>query len=493
MESAHGDLMSAVKVVENEIQNVFTAPFKELVAGMSQVIMVHGPATVAMAGLQSASLIHEGITKVAGDDGIMIDKKYVIRQIEEVGDSISSVYQGYKLDKKEGTVNLLDPGAEKLAASRDQLAKAMGEFSDLLRSKSLAEVKSTFKAYIGKWTKTCLPEFGEARWVQSRSPKLKLVETGATLRRNSAVYRYNTCLAMLARCRQEIEAQRVTRLNLGRIQLSDEAVNYPAIAHFMQTLYRDVKLMAQRWLYNAQRAYNFEALNSKDIVGPALRGSDSTGNDLVRTNAITLRSAQGKLMDAFYNEPMIAAGERQPFNQLQYKLEEDRVKAFKATDKSGIRSYELQLGPSELAEEGDSATVGESPLAPVFAAMVDVRLTKVRLFLEDAYTTSGVLRVTLTHVGDEVIYDKYQKAIQFHHEPLNVGFHYRIQNNDCKGRGTSDGDIGREDRTGNDRFSLVGPFTSWWVDVRPENNPGLDLSEVKKATLEFEGVYRAVR
>ena len=143
--------------------------------------------------------------------------------------------------------------------------------------------------------------------------------------------------------------------------------------------------------------------------------------------------------------------------------------------------------------EGDSADVGERPLAPVFAAMVNVGLTKVRLFLEDAYTRNGVLRVTLTHAGNEVIYDQHQKAIQFHHERLNVGFHYRIQGNDYKGPGTSDGDIGREDRTGNDRFSLVGPFASWWVDVRPENSPGLDLSKVTKATLEFEGVYRPVR
>jgi hypothetical protein len=87
---------------------------------------------MAMAGLQSVSLIHEEIAKVPGDDGIMVDGKYVIRQIEEVGDSISSVYQVYKLDKKEGTVNLLDPGTKKLAASRNQLAKVMGEFSDLL-------------------------------------------------------------------------------------------------------------------------------------------------------------------------------------------------------------------------------------------------------------------------------------------------------------------------------------------------------------------------
>jgi hypothetical protein len=74
---------------------------------------------MAMAGLQSVSLIHEEIAKVPGDDGIMVDGKYVIRQIEEVGDSISSVYQGYKLDKKEGTVNVMDPGTKKLVASRN--------------------------------------------------------------------------------------------------------------------------------------------------------------------------------------------------------------------------------------------------------------------------------------------------------------------------------------------------------------------------------------
>jgi hypothetical protein len=55
---------------------------------------------MAMAGLQSVSLIHEEITQVSGDDGIMVDKKYVIRRIEEVGDSTSSFYQGYKLDKR---------------------------------------------------------------------------------------------------------------------------------------------------------------------------------------------------------------------------------------------------------------------------------------------------------------------------------------------------------------------------------------------------------
>lgn len=57
------------------------------------------------------------------------------------------------------------------------------------------------------------------------------------------------------------------------------------------------------------------------------------------------------------------------------------------------------------------------------------------------------------------------------------------------GPGTSDGTMGSATE---DDFSLVGPFTTWRIEIRTEDNPGLDLSKITEAYMEFDCQYRAI-
>ena len=120
--------------------------------------------------------------------------------------------------------------------------------------------------------------------------------------------------------------------------------------------------------------------------------------------------------------------------------------------------------------------------------MSDVRLTRVRCFLPGAKTADGLLHITLTHMGDEALVDPRKKQMEFSHSTIPVDFKYQLRSGRYDVAGTRDGIIGKlKDR---EQYSLVGPFTTWQIVINKEYNPGLDLSGVFDAYMEFEGAYR---
>ncbi|GBF64874.1 hypothetical protein TMEN_7590 [Trichophyton mentagrophytes] len=121
-----------------------------------------------------------------------------------------------------------------------------------------------------------------------------------------------------------------------------------------------------------------------------------------------------------------------------------------------------------------------------FGSMVDIRLTKVRFYLDGAKSDSHFLDLTLKHQDKEKILNKQDERFDFVHDPIITKFRYNIDNPRVMGPGTTDGDVGS---VGEDRYARVEPFTQWTFQVTTDNNPGLNLGKVRKAYFMFWFTY----
>jgi hypothetical protein len=119
-----------------------------------------------------------------------------------------------------------------------------------------------------------------------------------------------------------------------------------------------------------------------------------------------------------------------------------------------------------------------------FAGMADVRLTHVRLFLEGAKTTDGVLAIGIEHMGSETVVDMRDETHGFVHNAIDVTFQYEP----ATGKIHSDGIIADAVQ---DTYALPGPFAMWQISVSKVSNDALDLSGVTKAWFEFSGTHRS--
>lgn len=140
--------MEAVKLSGVDLQNHFGVPFEDLVSALGQVVFANGKPSMLL--LQGAGLLHQGYTTLERDDGIKIKKKYVLRRLHSIEGKIKSLNEGYKVLR--GSVNLDDPGTEKLLLTMDELDKLLTEFSGVLGDSNLETVNRRFTVYKGMFT-----------------------------------------------------------------------------------------------------------------------------------------------------------------------------------------------------------------------------------------------------------------------------------------------------------------------------------------------------
>lgn len=461
MTTAHDDVMARVHEVESHIRNLFKIPFDSIVNAMGQILMVRGNPMVA---LQGASILQQAQTTIPDDNNGRINKDYLIHKVHNITGTIDSVNEGYKLSQG-GTINLLDPGADKLQISEKDLNKLLDSYWATLGSAGMEAVKKAFQNYIA-----------------------------ITLQRNAAVQTYNAAVALLAKYSAEDDATDATMHSLSQMEVDNLHPDLPLMTVVMKKLYVDMLLTTQEYLYEAQRAYNFAALDSANILGDVLHDAPVS-----QYNHAVLTAADVALTDAYARFQNRAGMAPQPFHTIRHQLAPAQVDAIKSSKTRGkilkVRLSPPGTGNSKPPDDDDEdapflANLQRGNEATEFAGMADVRITHVRFFLDGAVTTSGFLRSTLIHLGEETLTDQHGRNILFTHDALEVGFKYELKTRSYQGDNTLPGVIGLGSR--DDGYALVGPFATWEIRIDRDPNSGLDLSDVKAAYMEFEGEYRAV-
>jgi len=128
---------------------------------------------------------------------------------------------------------------------------------------------------------------------------------------------------------------------------------------------------------------------------------------------------------------------------------------------------------------------GDLEGASPFAGMANVRVSTARPWVIGATTTSGNLKVNITHTGPETIVDTSNTAFFFTHRSIVGLFEFVIGTKtillDASGFGVI------ESGTDDADFAPPGPFAVWTVTIDPDLNPGLDMSGVTEVDIEFCG------
>jgi hypothetical protein len=245
-------------------------------------------------------------------------------------------------------------------------------------------------------------------------------------------------------------------------------------------MYNDALDNVMQTMYLAQGAYSYAALTTRDPISDSL--GTGTGKGLVQLQTLDLQAALANLEQAYqqdYRE--FQRGEQLPLNKVRYDLPNLQVVLLKTSV-----GRDCLIAPS--ISVSTDPTIGTNP----FADMCNVRLTSVRLFVEGVKLTDpdGILHIDIWHSGSEHIVDETRFPLAFIHDGHRTQFRYRISDKAYGPSvpGTSDGIIGV---VGGDR-ALVGPFTSWKIDLLASMNPGLDLSAITGVWFEFEGFYEAL-
>ncbi|KAK4194356.1 hypothetical protein QBC40DRAFT_319967 [Triangularia verruculosa] len=425
----------------NKSFNLFKMPFSNIIDAVSMVIFCP---KAPMAVAQTAGLLWKAGTNVPDDKGNLVNKTYLVNQINQIEATTDALDEGLKSRDDKPGVDIADPGASKLIAARDDMMNLLKQYTSFLGSNDLADMEKMFDNYIN------------------------LVD-----QRNTAVLHYNACVNLWYTNQQHKAYYTDKRDSLSDTVIKTINPDLPAINIFVQKAYSDAVVAVMEALYHAQRSYRFTALTVASPLSASLQGGPPSAMrhaDLVRASSGILK-AYIDAMDAWGRGPQDFHGVAWPLDEAEWEAVRTAQGAF------------VTIPP---------ATSGLSEAQHPFAGKSNVRVTAVRLFVTGgARTASGFLSAKLTHSGAETIVDAADRQFQFYHNPITREFRYRIAAGEFEPAvdGTVDGDIsgGGVTTDPKDLYALVGPYTTWSIDLG--SNGGLDLSDATGAYLKFYGKF----
>jgi len=343
--------------------------------------------------------------------------------------------EGLKLGTGGATLTIDDPGAAKLLVEEDKLKSLIRQYRDLI--KDMNDVVAAFDAYID-----------------------------LVIKRNNEVMQYNALVVQQLQAQIVVITQQHQAKILNQAKLDEIDPSLPMIAVSVQQSYFHTVDQVLKLLYRAERALTFWTLSQAPSKLNTLRAGGFERRGLSQE----LASTRDNILTAYSDAVERATSLSQKFESIRLDLSHSQL----AELKDNNRTYVTIIA-------ADSATpVWKSP----FANCADVRLERVRLYLEGATTADEVLMVTLTHIGSETMVDTDDLTHLFSHNQVTLKFKY----NYATGAIDTDGDV-RGILAG--EYALPGPFTTWIVEVNDDYNRNLDLSHVSRAWFDFSGWSRS--
>ncbi|TGO69562.1 hypothetical protein BOTNAR_0009g00090 [Botryotinia narcissicola] len=439
MKKMSGDLTTEVGYIKSDIEGHSGVLFSDLLQALGQVFMVQA---MPMAVLQGVGLLNESQSKIPDEMGVEYDKTWLLDNVSNISGKIDSIMKVM------------------LSAKSSEATDYSKQTGHSVKPDHGAEEDAP----------------GLCGYVYFMFPRLLTVPANVVeskdlvLKRNAAIVRYNSCLAVIVKCYTENLAQNKVIENLANVERQTVlTMDSPTMTIAMKKIYVAELQTIQGWLYKAQRAYNFEALDSTNVLGQFFCSVDMSQYTygLVKAAHQFLFQAYNEYLDDY-------TGSRQPFFSLQYILGEDDVRSIKF-DSPDSALLHLSIAPPD-------PEAFNSP----FSNMVDIRLTRVRLFLPNFTTDDGKLQVSLTHLEDETLVDTKNTQITFSLKAYPVNFIYDIATRNP----TLDRVVGNVDDP--KLYALPGPFATWEINIPKNCNPELVFTEIEKPYLEFNGVYRPI-
>ncbi|KPM39263.1 hypothetical protein AK830_g7308 [Neonectria ditissima] len=423
----------------------------------------------SMALIQGIGAGYRGWTKMENLEGVAVNKDYIVDQIDMCAGSISALTEAYKRGSR-GELAVDDASHSKVLATAETMTQLLQDFKKAIPEARHEAVEASLRTYIGLVTK-----------------------------RNDAVIAYNAQVQFLLELQRIVAAAQDEARRLGDAALTLNP-ELPTIYFWLKRLRADAQRdILQRLNYEARAIAFWGPLAIADVVrfGPPapVRGT------------MQLKQYQGELETRF--------------ESCYHALQGDAwahwpgLRNFRKTgtvidiSKDVLAQLATPLGrdTDDSPDEDDVYEAGFT-ITPkshsFFADAANVRLTQVRVWLLGAAVPpnpdegdSHRLKVEITHLGGETVWNTAGDALAFSHEPTTLQFVYdaaifnanKTPSGDPRlvyGLQGLEKDFADGVPKPNDRPPL-GPFADWRIQVRRDTNPGLDMRGVTKVLLEFCG------
>ncbi|VVS94994.1 hypothetical protein [Desulfoluna spongiiphila] len=427
-----------LKTFETKVKDHFDFNFDSFLQNMSMVAFA--PESKFMALTQGAEFLHNSLSKVTDSRGIAVNKDYLVDEIQTVQSSVKGLQEGYEA-LNDGTLKPDDPGGAKLMAEEQQFQTFFNDFKGQFPD-DLKELKKAFDAYVQK--------------VQER---------------NNHILQYNAQVIVALKNHQLIDSLTAEDATYTAKVLSTMAPSLPDMVSFMSRSYYTARQQIMEFMDLTQQAYRFWALSDAEIISSTFSGN------LPTLNASALLAAKSDLL-AKTDKALEHFG-----SNAQHFPDKPDEKGLMVEVGQAERSVLPYLNLMTISLAAPSLTTGKAN--SVFAGMCDVRISRVRLWLDGVKTDSETLSIHITHTGGEEIYDQANNRFTFTHEPVTKLFTYNLTTKKI----FEDANFGVEQNAdqGTSEYAALGPFTQWQFKIDPDLNPGLDLSGLSAARIEFHG------
>ncbi|KAJ9105055.1 hypothetical protein QFC19_003687 [Naganishia cerealis] len=430
--------------------------------------------TIAMAPTEFNAAVsvfqagYSSMNQITALDGTKVDRTYVVSQLEQCDGTLESLQEAYT-NRSDGSAEVDDPGAAKIIMLQSQLDSLLDKFQSAISGDIHDKVEQLMKDYVA------------------------LIK-----QRNDAVIALNSTLQILYKTRQDQKYYHQQHSAIGQKKNQIDPT-LPAVCYWLKKSCTDMALLVLQTLNYGAHAIQF--------WGPLpLMAFDTSGGLPSSVQLISFQTA----LETRFSDALEAFGSRipstwPPARQLGvcYRLTDGELVALttatNTTEGDSIYSVVLR----QLVAPTSSSQAPENP----FAGRANVRITQVRLWLPGAtldatFGGSRPLLCKITHLGDETIVDSTNNNFKFVHDRLDISWGYDTTGimclRDCVGasgqltekilEGTYNGNAGGT-VPGPDIYAPVGPFATWQITIRSGYNPGLDLSKVEEAYLEFWGSH----
>ncbi len=280
--------------------------------------------------------------------------------------------------------------------------------------------------------------------------------------RNKLVTNYNSLFIKKADLATQA-AQRQAELNNVDVQYKVDTsgtVLLPIYLSFMQQAYDAVREYVVWLLYEENRAYQYWSLTDDPFVVSDLRISF-----LAQTHV----DIKQKIVTAMGDTERVNT----PFQDVRVTLD-------LTNNASAFAQLALQKKLTIQLDIDD----------PAFQDFCNVRADSLTVVLPDITPDTGTLTLSLTHNGDSPFYTYDSGAaklelMEFTHQPLTAGFRQNYAQKEvtgiCKIADESQG------------YANLSPFTLWTINFDQGGNEWLDLTQVQRIQLSFNGTWQIVK
>jgi hypothetical protein len=415
-------------------------------------MIAFAPDNPLMWGTQGAKIEYQGFTEIKNDQGIPVNRNYLIRQVENVDADLKTISEEYKVSD-DGAIALADPGARKLLVDQATLSSQLDSFYNKFPG-TVEDLKNAIQQYVS-----------------------------LVIERNNIVVKYNAVLGMLQGKYQEQKDNANKLASLTDQFLDQVNPDLPSLTAFALESYNAVQNDVVYLMNLASRVHRLWTLENQNLC--TIR--DGSGNPPVQLNFNTLNDVYEK----FYITNIISAIKGQPIMTGAFTASNTTASyAFSCDDYFGDLRYGVifSLEPQLQGQPGP------------FGEMSAVRISEVRVYLKDAKLYQGHehedIVIDITHGQNDTFITHNNMQVTFSYDrSKNMPFHYHVPTTESfneipitTSKISADADFripSIEDDS--EKYAVISPFTDWTVTVDAGVNPNLDYESITGVIFEFYG------